>query len=365
MKILTAIFVTVLVLAVGGFIVNQSLSATEMAQGQQSSHYHNGRFENDQPIQANTFKTFLKVMARYFTADKTDHEPDVVLPINTLTREQLEALSDDSFHLVKLGHSSVLLKVYGEYWLLDPVFSKRASPFSFMGPKRFHPTPISIDELPPIDKVLISHNHYDHLDKQSIKQLVGKTRQFLVPMGVEGDLRKWGVAEDDIISFDWWQDITTKNALIAFTPSRHFSGRSFSDGNKTLWGSWVIKTGHESVYFSGDSGYFEGFKKIGQKYGPFDLTLIETGAYDNMWPDVHMLPEQSVQAHIDLQGKTMIPVHNGTFNLALHTWYEPLERVTQLAAQHDIAISTPVVGDIMQIENLVKTEHWWQAYMPD
>lgn len=323
-----------------------------------------GRFRNEDVMPQGTSATFFGVLKRFITERKIDASPEAELPVRDLDQEQLRQLPNDSLFVIKLGHSSVLLKVYGEFWLLDPVLSKRASPFSFIGPKRFHRSPIAAANLPPIDKVLISHNHYDHLDKATIRQLKGKTRQFLVPLGVEKNLIDWGVPTTDILTFDWWQELNVGQGLIAFTPARHFSGRGLKDSNSSLWGSWVIKTPYESLFFSGDSGYFRGFGQIGQTYGPFDLTMIETGAYDRDWPEIHMTPEQSVQANIDLQGHTMMPIHNGTFDLAFHAWYEPLERVARAADEKNVRLATPVPGDILQMRQLVIGTRWWQSLMP-
>jgi L-ascorbate metabolism protein UlaG (beta-lactamase superfamily) len=333
-----------------------------------ASRYQDGKFHNVQAFEQPGLLKTLAIAKRYFTEPAVDKVPAKTIPLQPLSRQQLDALPDNDVHFVKLGHSSVLLKVYGEYWLLDPVFSQRASPFSFLGPKRFHQTPISIAELPAIAKVLISHNHYDHLDKASIKLLAAKTAQFLVPLGVEADLQKWGVAAEKIQRFDWWQEQTTDKALIAFTPTQHFSGRGIGDGNTTLWGSWVIKTLAGAVYFSGDSGYFAGFKQIGDKYGPFDISFIETGAYDNDWAHIHMTPEQSVQAHLDVKGRVMVPVHNGTFDLAFHAWYEPLERVSAAARHADASLLTPEFGQAVSMSQLhrsvAQNSFWWQALIP-
>lgn len=334
-----------------------------------ASRYQQGKFHNVQAFEQPGLLKTLAIAKRYFTEPALDKVPAKAIPMQRLSRQQLDALPDNDVHFVKLGHSSVLLKVYGEYWLLDPVFSQRASPFSFLGPKRFHQTPISIAELPPIANVLISHNHYDHLDKASIKLLAAKTMQFLVPLGVETDLQKWGVAAEKIRRFDWWQELHTDKALIAFTPTQHFSGRGIGDGNTTLWGSWVIKTAAGSVYFSGDSGYFDGFKQIGNKYGPFDISFIETGAYDNDWAHIHMTPEQSVQAHLDVKGRVMVPVHNGTFDLAFHAWYEPLERVESAAAKQQAALLTPLFGKTVTLtslpQQLSQNRLWWRDLMPE
>ncbi len=351
--------IIIVLLIVVTFIIDLRLKAHVIEPLPPSAQYQDGKFHNLTPREAPGFGQMLGVMKRFLTEQRVDSFPAKPLPLNKLTKSQLDALSSDQIHLVKLGHSSVLLKVVGEYWLIDPVFSDRASPFSFMGPERFQPTPISMDELPPIDKVLISHNHYDHLDRMAIEHLATISQQFLVPIGVEGDLQHWGVDSDKIISFDWWQEQAAADVLVAFTPAQHFSGRGLSDRNATLWGGWVIKTATDSLYFSGDSGYFSGFKTIGEKYGPFDLTLIETGAYNSDWADIHLLPEEAVQAHIDLGGITMLPVHNGTFDLAFHPWYEPLVRVSKAADEQQVRLTTPLVGEVFSVKQAPLRHQWW------
>ena len=365
MKIIKLLKWTLLIGAVlfaGSCAVNRNLEATISQPIEAADNYRDGKFYNTAPRDKRDSAKFFKILGRWVSEEKVDPVPKKPLPLVPLSREKLDALSDDEVHLVKLGHSSMLIKTNGKYWLIDPMFADRASPFSFMGPQRFQPTPISIDELPPIEKVLISHNHYDHLDKAAIIKLVAKTRQFLVPMGVEGDLEKWGVDKAKITRFNWWQELKTDDALFAFTPTQHFSGRGLTDSDKTLWGSWVIKTAGKSLYFSGDSGYFDGFKTIGEKYGPFDLTLIETGAYNEDWPDIHMTPEKSVQAHIDLRGKTMLPIHNSTFDLSFHPWYEPLNRVKAEADKRQVQLTTPLVGEVFTIDQ-VNDSAWWKAYL--
>lgn len=359
MKFLSWILLIGIFLFIGGYVVNRFVASTFSAPIEASENYRDGQYHNTAPRDRPSFGKMIGVMKRWFTEEKTDPAPTKSLPLLSVTRAQLDALSSDELHLVKLGHSSMLLKVYGDYWLIDPVFSERASPFNFMGPKRFQPTPIRLADLPPIAKVLISHNHYDHLDKAAITALASKTEQFLVPQGVEGDLQKWGVDAANIVNFGWWQELQTDKALFVFTPTQHFSGRGLSDGNKTLWGSWVIKTAEESLYFSGDSGYFDGFKAIGEKYGPFDLTMIENGAYNEDWADIHMLPEEAVQAHMDLRGVAMLPVHNSTFDLSFHPWYEPLERVSAEAEKQQVKLITPLVGEMFTLEQQVIGKQWW------
>lgn len=345
-----------------GYLTDSSLSAQVTKPVPASDHYRDGVFYNSTKSEPPTFSKTMEILGRYVTEDRIDPLPKKTLPVKPVTRKQLDELDNESSHLIKLGHSSVLIKSFGKYLLIDPVFSDRASPFSFMGPKRFHPTPIKIKELPEIDKVIISHNHYDHFDKEAIKQLAGKTKQFLMPLGIEGDLEKWGVDLKKVISFDWWQEYQSENTLFAFTPTQHFSGRGLRDRNKTLWGSWVIKTPDSNLYFSGDSGYFEGFKTIGDKYGPFDFTFIETGAYNKDWGDIHMFPERSVKAHIDLKGDVMVPVHNSTFDLSFHPWYEPLDRVYKEAQKLKVSLSTPITGEVFNSETELPQDRWWNEY---
>lgn len=326
-----------------------------------SPQFKQGKFQNPKPLETMSLAKVPGFIKRYVVEKRLDAEPVKPVPLAAITAEVLAQLPADEISLFRLGHSSFLLKAEQKYWLIDPVFSERASPFSFMGPKRFHQTPISIEELPEITGVIISHNHYDHLDKASIKLLANKVAQFIVPLGVGHDLQAWGVKKQQIVELDWWHSHTLANVSLTLTPAQHFSGRSLTDSNDTLWGSWVIKTKQQSIFYSGDSGYFTGFKEIGEKYGPFDLTIIETGAYDEDWPDVHMTPEQSLQAHIDVNGQQMLPAHNGTFDLAFHPWYEPLERITALAKDAGIELVTPIVGEPIKLNNKTEYKPWWQG----
>jgi L-ascorbate metabolism protein UlaG (beta-lactamase superfamily) len=262
--------------------------------------------------------------------------------------------------LYRLGHSTILMKLNGEFWLTDPVFSERASPVQWAGPARFHAPPIGIAELPPIKGVILSHNHYDHLDYAAILALAAKTEHFLAPLGVGDTLVSWGVPADKVQQLGWWQSASAGSLKLTATPAQHFSGRGLFDGNKTLWASWVIESGDLRVFFSGDTGYFKGFKDIGDRYGPFDLTLMETGAYDPKWPDIHMQPAETMQAHIDLRGKVMLPIHNGTFDLAMHSWDDPFEQITALAVRRGQALATPVIGEALSIAQPQPTGAWWR-----
>ena len=318
-------------------------------------------FSNTEFVYKTGLSDLAGIIKDYITVQRKASVPKTEIPVLPFTAVDIEQEQQDVIY--KLGHSSLLLKLSGKVILIDPVFSERVSPVQWAGPKRFHQPPIDLQSLLHIDVVLISHDHYDHLDKQSVKELADKVNQFLVPKRIGKYLAEWGVDEARYQEFDWWQSHDIADTRFTFTPTQHFSGRGMFDRDTTLWGSWVIKTPEHNLYFSGDSGYFSGFKEIGERYGPFDLTLIETGAYNKRWSQIHMFPEQSVQANIDLQGKVMMPIHNSTFDLALHDWHEPLDRVLAASERQGVDLITPEVGQRIEISDLLNKENkqrWWQ-----
>lgn len=324
-----------------------------------ASRYADGQFQNLSPLKSLSFTGRLQGIWHFLMDKSPESVPDSAIPLQPLTRDDLLAAEDNS--LWRLGHSTVLLKLAGQFWITDPVFTERASPFSFVGPKRFHPAPITVDALPPLAAVILSHDHYDHLDKATVLTLAAKTQLFVAPLGVGQRLHSWGIAAEKIRELDWWQSTRVGALQLTATPAQHFSGRSLSDRNSTLWASWVIDAPGAKIFFSGDSGYFAGFKAIGERFGPFDLTLIENGAYDNAWAGVHMKPEETLQAHQDLGGKWLLPIHNGTFDLALHAWREPLQRITTLAEAQQQHITTPRFGERIDIAQPLASYAWWQA----
>jgi len=335
-------------------------NTTDLPSPLMSSQQHDGKFRNTRPNQHKpSFGKSLQLMWKFLFNKPKDTVPNKQIPVLSLSKEQLLSAPDRS--LFRLGHSTILLKLRNEFWLTDPVFSERASPFQWIGPKRFHQPPISIAELPPIKGVILSHNHYDHLDYQAVMQLKDKVEHFITPLGVGDALIKWGVPAEKVQQLDWWDTTHIDGLELVATPAHHFSGRSLSDSNATLWASWVIIDNDLRVFFSGDTGYFDGFKDIGHRYGPFDLTMIETGAYGPEWPDVHMQPEQTLQAHIDLKGRHLLPVHNGTFDLALHAWDDPFERIVGLAKQKGLGISTPQMGEILNLNEPNVENYWWRS----
>ncbi|QOT79645.1 MBL fold metallo-hydrolase [Cupriavidus basilensis] len=308
------------------------------------------------PPKGGLLKT-LGIAWRFLFDKPADTQPAGPVPVQTLTQADLLAAPDNT--VFRLGHSTVLLKLGNAFWITDPVFSERASPVQWAGPQRFHQPPISIDDLPPIKAVILSHDHYDHLDRAAIMALADKAEHFLTPLGVGDRLIDWGIHAGKVRQLDWWQTTEVEGVRFVATPAQHFSGRTPFDGNRTLWASWVILHTDLRVFFSGDTGYFDGFKRIGERYGPFDLTLMETGAYDVNWPAVHMQPEQSLQAHIDLNGNCLLPIHNGTFDLAMHAWHEPFDRIIALAAARGVPVSTPRMGEAVSILQAHAADRWW------
>ncbi|WP_297836443.1 MBL fold metallo-hydrolase [Pseudomonas sp.] len=319
--------------------------------------HRDGRYRNHVPMHRLGFLKTLRLIWVSLFGKPTNTRPAGEIPVLALSRQQLLAAPNNS--VFRLGHSTVLLKLRNQFFLTDPVFAKRASPVQWAGPQRFHQPPISLEDLPSIKAVILSHNHYDHLDHMAIKALIGKTEHFLAPIGVGDTLIEWGVPAAKVRQLDWWQSTEIDGMRFVATPSQHFSGRSLRDGNQTLWASWVMIDNDQKIFFSGDSGYFNGFKQIGDRYGPFDLTLMETGAYNVDWPDVHMQPEETLQAHIDLRGRWLLPIHNGTFDLAMHAWHEPFDRILALAWEKNIAISTPQMGQPFYLDYPTRGHAWW------
>lgn len=288
---------------------------------------------------------------------RTPEGPIPISYIDTLLRPE-----SNTAKAIWFGHSTVLLEIEGKRLLLDPVFSEYPSPFPFIGGKRFSKAvPIELDQLLPVDIVLVSHDHYDHLDYETIMQIKGKTDLFCVPAGVGRRLEKWGIDQGKIKEFDWWKEADCAGLTLACTPAQHFSGRSMFDRNKTLWCSWAIIGQENKVFFSGDGGYGSHFRQIGKKYGPFDLTLMECGQYDERWAAIHMLPEQTVQAHLDVAGKLLLPIHWGAFSLAFHAWTDPVERALKSAKEHQVRITTPRIGEAIfaDVANY-PAARWWR-----
>jgi len=322
-----------------------------------SPQHRDGKFRNVVPRRSPGFLKTLGIAWRVLTSKPDTTVPRAPIPVQALSAAALADAPDAS--LFRLGHSTLLLKLAGEFWLTDPVFSERASPVQWAGPKRFHAPPIDIDGLPPIKGVILSHDHFDHLDHDAILQLAPKVEVFVTPLGVGDRLIAWGIDAAKVRQLDWWQQTSLHGVQLVATPAQHFSGRSLSDGDSTLWASWVIVAGDLRLFFSGDTGYHADFKTIGDRFGPFDVTMMETGAYDKQWPEVHMQPEETLQAHLDLRGRWLMPVHNGTFDLAMHPWHEPFDRILDLAAAHGVRLATPEMGERLALDAPQPGRRWW------
>ena len=321
---------------------------------------HDGKaWRNAAPMRKQSLADGLKLFWTFLFNKPAGTTPRGAIPVQTLTQAQLLAAPDNT--LFRLGHSTMLIKLGGAFYLTDPVFSKRASPVQWAGPARFHAPPISIADLPPIRAVILSHDHYDHLDYAAVRELAPKTDYFVTPLGVGDRLTGWGIPAAKVRQLDWWQSTQVDDVTLTATPARHFSGRSLSDGNQTLWASFVIHHPDVKLFFSGDTGYFDGFKAIGAALGPFDVAMIETGAYNVMWPDVHMLPEDTLQAFLDVDAAWLMPVHNGTFDLALHAWQEPFERIVALAEAQGAKVATPQMGEALDLRQPQAGRRWWNG----
>lgn len=287
-------------------------------------------------------------------------KPDFDLPVVKTDLSQIQS-SNDGASLTWFGHSAVLIEIDGKNIFFDPMLGDSPSPISWLGGKRFNSElPLDIDDIPPLDAVIISHDHYDHLDYGSIKRLKSKVSKFFVPIGIGSHLIEWGVDADKITELDWWEEVSFDGIKIAATPARHFSGRSLNDKNATLWASWVLKGKDTNLFFSGDSGYTKSFKDIGHKYGPFDLAMVECGQYHEDWSQIHMMPEETVQATLDLKSKRLMPIHWGAFVLALHDWDDPVKRALQEAQKRGVSMIAPVIGETIGIhQNNKDTVDWW------
>ncbi|MCW2848320.1 MAG: putative secreted metallo-beta-lactamase superfamily protein [Marmoricola sp.] len=280
-------------------------------------------------------------------------------PVRLVTPDLAEQAAD--LAATWLGHATVLLELEGRWVLTDPVWSERVSPSRTVGPRRNHPVPMPLADLPRLSAVLISHDHYDHLDTATIETLLRtQDMPFVVPLGIGEHLSRWGVPDDRIVELDWDQAHVVDGLTFTCTEARHFSGRSLGN-NTTLWASWVLAGEQRRVFFGGDSGYTPAFAGIGERYGPFDLTILPIGAYDVRWPDVHMDPAEAVQAHLELRGATLLPIHWATFDLAFHEWADPVEWVVKETANQGVALAVPAPGARFEPAGELPAEPWWQA----
>lgn len=322
----------------------------------ESPQYRNGAFQNISPTPMKPEGVSYWKMMRTFFKKHPDTSPSKDLPAQ---RTNLESIHEDGT-IVWFGHSSYLLRAGGKNFLVDPVFSGSAAPFSFMVKAFPGANLYGVEDMPELDYLVLTHDHYDHLDYHTIRRIHAKLKHIYCSLGVGVHLRYWGVPEKKITELDWWQESTvTAEIKIAGTPARHFSGRGLKRG-QSLWSSFVLITPQYRFYLGGDSGYDGHFKEIGEKYGPFDLVILESGQYNSMWPLIHMMPEETVQAAVDLKANLLLPVHWGKFKLGMHPWNEPVQRVAARAKELGMKIITPKIGEVASILFPDKSTTWWK-----
>lgn len=324
-------------------------------------NYAEGKFINSLPTKLLTSSSNGSEEPKSSKEKPKDISPSVEIPIEHIDWNKINS-NQDSF--TWLGHSTFLVNIDDKKILLDPMLGPIASPVSFVGVKRYKYSEDMmkiIEKLPNIDAVVISHDHYDHLDYESILKLKNKVAHFLVPLGVGAHLVSWGVPKEKITEYNWWDEKSYEGLTFTLAPSRHFSGRGLFNRNSTLWGGWVILGKNTRLYYSGDGGYGPHFKEIGEKYGPFDITLIEGAQYDKRWANSHMMPEQAIQANLDVQGKNMMLMHWGAFTLANHGWKEPVKRGIKEAEKTGVNLVVPKIGETVPLGSEIQSvdSSWW------
>ncbi|QJD95093.1 MBL fold metallo-hydrolase [Mucilaginibacter robiniae] len=321
------------------------------------------KYLNPVPTDTAGFDHFFPILWEYLT-NKSENTPKKTLGPFKTDASIYASPPVSGLRVTWIGHSSLLIEIDGKRILTDPVWSQRASFSQYLGPKRFFAAPLPLAELPPLDAVLISHDHYDHFDEATIRALAPKNIPFYCSLGVGQYLKAWGVSEHLITEMDWGDTARIgDDCTITTTPTRHFSGRSLSNRMETLWLAFVIKGVKHNIFFGADSGWFEGFEEIGKAYGPFDLTMLEIGAYGKNWPDIHMGPLSAFNAHLALKGKQMMPIHWGTFNLALHAWYEPIEILLELVKKQPQSLFIPEPGKPTEVTGTNYNSGWWNKFM--
>ena len=329
-------------------------------------NFVNGRFVNPSGKKPGLKGSSFNVMREYMTS-KVVRTPPGALPMV----DPIVAWRDRSHTGLRttwLGHSTVLLELDGARILTDPVWADRASPFTSLGPKRFHRPPVALDRLPPLDAILVSHDHYDHLDAATISTLANAA-PFITALGVGARLEKLGVPSERITELAWWEtaEVPGTAVTISATPAQHFSGRGALDRNKTLWASYVFKGPRHRVFFSGDTGLEPELAKIAKLHGPFDLVMLEVGAYHPAWGDIHLGPDQAMEAHTLLGGAPLLPVHWSTFDLALHAWDEPILALEHAARESSLPLLSPRLGQATDVQDLddvrralTRIDPWWR-----
>jgi L-ascorbate metabolism protein UlaG (beta-lactamase superfamily) len=338
------------------------MSGARLERAKANPQYRDGRFVNVLPESPTSLASFGSYVIRQFQGDEV-REPPAPLPVVAVDKTALAAAPPPSgLRAFWIGHASTYVEIDGLRVLIDPVFAERVSPLP-VGPKRFHAPPIALADLPPIDAMLVSHDHYDHLDMDTVRHLAARGTRFYVPLGIGAHLERWGVAPAQIEELEWGQQRTLRGVQIVCTPTRHYSGRTLNDRSATLWSSWSVIGPQHRFFYSGDTGYGPHFREVGERHGPFDIAFVKIGAYGPgaAWHDIHMPAEQAVQASRDVRAKRMFPVHWSTFNLAYHAWDEPIRRTVAEAQRSGVALMTPRLGEWVDADREFRSTAWWEA----
>jgi len=343
-----------------GLVQKLTIPNMRRPQGAAASRYENGKFLNSSLTKVLQKENILNTILRYAKRPKGAATPPFEVPVHYLAAADFEREPAGEMRVNWLGHASLILELGNRRYLIDPVLSERASPVPFAGPKRIHPAPLRVEDIQRVDAVILSHDHYDHLDYATIRALRHKVPLFYVPLRVKQLLIDWGVPPLHIVELDWWQQVHDGDNLLIATPARHFSGRGLFNRNSTLWVSWCLIGQKERVFYSGDSGPMAEFSDIGAAYGPFDLAIMPIGAYDVNWADIHTNAEEALEAYQQVRGHQLLPVHWGTFDLAIHPWGEPIERLHQAAALQGVPVLVPEVGQWVKPGSF-ESRVWWKA----
>jgi L-ascorbate metabolism protein UlaG (beta-lactamase superfamily) len=338
--------------SLGGRVTGERLE-----RARRSPQFADGKFRNREKSTAARVSNREMLRRQFFGSEQ--RKPLGEIPVVGRTVRDYATPPASGLRATWVGWATVLVEIDGRVVLTDPIWSARCSPSTLVGPKRFHAPPIALSDLPKIDAVVISHDHYDHLDMATVRALAARGVMFVVPLGIGAHLERWGVTQ--VRELDWNESVDVNGLAITATPSRHYSGRNPRHGNETLWASWVVKGPRHRVFFSGDSGYSEAFRAIGAEHGPFDLTLIKIGASDPTWSEIHMTPQEAVQTHRDLRGRVMLPIHWATFNLAFHGWRDPADEAAAAATAAGVNLVIPKPGEFVEPSSPLLRQEWWAA----
>ncbi len=353
--VLVPLLVLVVVVVVDGWrAFGGDPAGARLERMQRSPQFQDGVFENPQPLHNDFWGMIGGMFDKSEVASPTDP-----LPVLQVDKERFAAPPPSGLRVTWLGHSTLVIEIDGATILTDPVWSERISPVTWAGPRRWYPPPLALADVPPIDAVVISHDHYDHLDYPTMAAMAAWDAPFVVPLGVGAHLAAWGIPEARIIELDWWERTTVRDVEIVATPARHASGRTPFDNGSTLWASYALIGAKHRAWFSGDTGLFPAMTEIGEKLGPFDVTMIESGAYGSAWPDWHLGPEQAVRAHEMVRGKLLVPIHWGLFDLAFHGWTEPVERIIVAAERAGAPLAVPRPGESVEPSTPPPIVRWW------